>query len=839
MTQFSKLNDNFTPHNYDISLTLERERRSFFGTTTISGTFNGGDYLALHSKDLEITSATIDGKAADFGISDHDELHLKNDLLLPGDHIITLQFTGAITDSMHGLYPCYFEVDGKKQELLATQFESHHAREVFPCIDEPSAKATFDLTLTTEDNVTVLGNMPIEWQRTEQEGLVTKFETTPKMSSYLLAWVVGDLQKSTATTKDGVEVNVWSTKAHPADSLSFALDTSVRTIEFYNEYFGIDYPLPKCDHVALPDFSSGAMENWGLITYRETALLADHNTSIGARRYIATVIAHELSHQWFGNLVTMQWWDDLWLNESFATLMEYIAVDALYPKWNIWHDFASNESVMALRRDALDGVQSVHVPVTHPDEISTLFDGAIVYAKGARLLRMLQHYIGHDNFKKGLKNYFKKHAYRNTAGKDLWEELSTTSNEDIASLMTSWIAQPGFPVVSVIPRGEAAILEQQQFFIGPHEDQDRIWPIPLNATDKNLPRLFDQKTITVDTPAVFQLNKGDTAHFITRYQPDQLLRIISQITEGVADEITRLQILHEQTLLAKAGLISAAELLPLIAAYKNESNESVWSMIALAIAELRRIIEGDEASERRLRSFVADMATLQFERLGWDKKPNEPENDTTLRAIIIGLLLYSEDEQIVAEAHKRFNEQTLEKQDPELRTSLIANEIKFFDEDSAVFSKLLQRYAKEVNGDIHGDIASGLTSTKKPADISVALDAMQDAKTVRPQDVFRWFAYLIRNKYARATVWQWMQDNWQWIDRQFSGDKSLDYFPRYAANALRTKHELEEYRAFFAPHKKNQSLNRVITIGEGEIEGRIEQIERDAELIAKALENIE
>ncbi|NLA42809.1 M1 family metallopeptidase [Candidatus Saccharibacteria bacterium] len=840
MTTFSKLTESFTPKHYDLSLTLNREERFFNGTVVITGEFKGKDYLPLHSKQLEITSATINGEPADVATSDHDELHLNNDNLKPGDQIITLQFNGKITDAMHGLYPCYFEVDGKKQELLATQFESHHAREVFPCIDEPAAKATFDLTLTTEEGVTVLGNMPIEWQRAEPEGLVTKFETSPKMSSYLLAWVVGDLQKVTQKTKDGVEVNVWSTKAHPLSSLEFALDTGVRTIEFYNEYFDVDYPLPKCDHVALPDFSSGAMENWGLITYRETALLATKNTSISARRYIATVITHELSHQWFGNLVTMQWWDNLWLNESFATMMEYIAVDALYPEWNIWRDFASNESVMALRRDSLDGVQSVEVPVNHPDEISTLFDGAIVYAKGARLLRMLQHYIGHDDFRRGLKEYFKKYAYQNTVGENLWEELSKSSGKAIGPLMNSWISQPGLPVVTITQQkdGKSSLLEQEQFFIGPNKPAGRTWPIPLNSTDPNLPDLMESASVLVNTKKHFRLNDGDSAHFITRYQPDHLQTIIEEIASGKASEITRLQILHEQMLLAKSGHISAADLIPLLEAYQQESNETVWSMISLSITELKRIIEGDDKSEQKLRRLAAKLASKQFERLGWDRKEDESENDTALRAIVIGLMLYSEDQDVTNEAHRRFNQKPLENQDPELRAGLIANEIKLFDESGETLKSLLDRYSKETDGDIQSDIASGLTSSRDKDNIKLLLLSQKDAKIIRPQDVFRWFAYLMRNRYARSITWQWMQDEWSWISSQFSGDKSLDYFPRYSANALRTSQELSEYKKFFAKHKENQSLKRAINIGEGEIAGRIEQITRDAPQIANTLDKL-
>lgn len=835
MTQFTRLTTIFSPQHYDLSLTLNRIERAFHGTVTISGQLHSSDYLSLHAKDLTITNVLFDGKDASVTSHDNDEIRVTQADLTPGEHIVTLQFSGNITDAMHGLYPCYFEVDGEKKELLATQFESHHAREVFPCVDEPAAKATFDLTLTTEENITVLGNMPVEWQRSEPEGLVTKFQTSPRMSSYLLAWVAGELHKKTATTKDGVKVNVWATLAHSEENLDFALETATKTIDFYNDYFATPYPLPKCDHVALPDFSSGAMENWGLITYRETALLAGKNTSIPARRYIATVIAHELSHQWFGNLVTMQWWDDLWLNESFATMMEYVAVDALYPTWNIWRDFSSNEALMALRRDALEGVQPVQLEVNHPDEISTIFDGAIVYAKGARLMRMLQTYIGDEAFSQGLKNYFKKYAYANTVGENLWQELAQTSGKDISQLMHAWISQPGFPVVNVARRGDNALLEQEQFFIGPHTPSHTLWPIPLGGTSEALPDLMTSKELEVQTPATFRLNDANSAHFITRYQPDQLAHIIAQITSGEVDEITKFQILNEQTLLAKAGATKAAELLPLLSAYKDETSEPVWDSISLTVAELRRLIEGDDEAEERMRLFVRTLAQKQFDRLGWDRIENEREDDTTLRATIIGLMLYSEAPDVVQQAHERFTNTPLHELDPELRASLIANEVRQYDTDGALVKTLLKHYARETDGDIQQDITVGITSARRSESIQALLEVQKNSAVVRPQDVFRWFAYLIRSKYARAQAWTWMQSEWEWIEAQFSGDKSLDYFPRYAANALRTRGELDAYHTFFAPLKDNPSLRRAIIIGEGEIAGKIEQIERDGPLVATAL----
>jgi aminopeptidase N len=838
MKTVSRLIQQFIPDHYQLSLTLDRPGRTFSGVVTVHGaSVANAKAIALHSKDLHIDSITFDGKAAAFISGENDELTITHPDISEGKHIVVIAFNGTITDAMHGLYPCYYDHDGVKKELLATQFESHHAREVFPCIDEPEAKATFDVTLTTEQDIIVLGNMPVKKQDIQNEQLVTTFDTTPRMSTYLLAWVTGELHKKTATTKSGVEVNIWATPAQPADSLDFALDIATRTIDFFDEYFDTKYPLPKSDHVALPDFSSGAMENWGLITYREIALLADPaTTSIDSRHYIAEVIAHELSHQWFGNLVTMEWWNNLWLNESFATLMAYIAVDHLHPEWKTWLEFSTAESIMALRRDAIDGVQSVQVDVNHPDEISTLFDGAIVYAKGARLLRMLQQYIGHDTFQVGLKSYFAKHAYKNTISEDLWQELSAASSKDIAAFMNTWITQSGYPVVSATQTGNIVTLTQRQFFVGPHSPSDKLWPIPLNSSCSEMPEIFATEEVSIarthTTPLRF--NVGDTAHFITHYDATLLQRLIDEIQNGTLSPLDRLQLLNEQTLLARGGIMTSAELLPLLNAYANEETESVWDIISMTIGELKKFVEDDEVSEKQLRAFSAQLAKNQYKRLGWTAKENEPESDTKMRPTIIGLMVYGEDADAINIAIETYRSTPTEKLNPELRGLIISATVRHGGDDS-IIDDLLALYKSTSSADLQQDIACGITSTKDSERIGANLNLIKDETTVRPQDAARWFIWTIRGREGRPLAWQWLQDNWSWVVKTFSGDKSYDDFPRYSASSLVTRQQLEEYRAFFGPMKDIAALSRVITMGISEIEGRVELIERDARAVHDAL----
>lgn len=807
-----------------------RSERKFTGTVAVEGAVpSDGDSIKLHSKDLVIESVTFDGKAAKWQAGEHDELIIKHPDITPGRHVVTITYSGKITDSMHGLYPCYFNVEGEDRELLATQFESHHAREVLPCIDEPEAKATFDLTLATETGVTVLGNMPIVTQREENDQLITKFDTSPRMSTYLLAFVVGELHCKTATTKSGIEVNVWATAAQRPESLDFALDHTIKTIDFFEEYFDTPYPLPKSDQVALPDFSSGAMENWGLVTYREVALLADPaTTTIAGKQRIAEVISHELSHQWFGNLVTMKWWNNLWLNESFATLMAYVAVDAIWPEWEVWLEFAAFESVIALRRDAIDGVQSVQTDVNHPDEISSLFDGAIVYAKGARLLRMLQVYIGDEAFRAGLKSYFEEFAYRNTEADDLWRHLANSSGKDISDMMNAWISQSGYPVVHVTPEG----LSQEQFFIGPHQPSQKLWPIPLGPeSQEDMPSLLDTIKLSFPISDQERLNTDGSAHFITHYTPQHLKNLLDSLTN--IDAIGRMQLIHEQTLLARGGIISSDQLIDTLLAYQDETNHNVWDMIAMTFGELKKFVHEDEAAENKLRELAGEIAHKEYERLGWQFSSQDSESDVKLRSTILGLMVYSERADVLQEVDQIYTA-GIESIHPEIR-SLVTGSVVKRSEGSSLVAELLDLLRTTPSADLREDLSDALTGVKQPEQINLLLDQFTKRGTIKPQDLFRWFAYMMRNRYARQATWQWMVDNWDWIIDNFGGDKSYDDFPRYSAAGLLSRDELDRYRDFFTPLLKIPALTRTIELGIREVEGRLELIERDGAAVRNRL----
>ena len=834
MTKVPRLLDTFTPNHYNLTLDLTRaEEKEFSGTVIISGD-SISESISLHSKGLTIQSATIDNQPADVSFGKFDELRLSQPNLENGNHIVCINFSGTITDAMHGLYPCYFTHDGVKKQLFATQFESHHAREVFPCVDEPAAKAEYDLTLITRSGITVLGNMPVKSEEENGDSLTTMFEKTPRMSSYLLAFVIGELHKKSARTKSGVEVNVWATPAQNENTLDFALDIAARSIDFYDEYFGVKYPLPKSDHVALPDFSSGAMENWGLITYRESCLLADPElTPESSRRFIATVIAHELSHQWFGNLVTMQWWNDLWLNESFANMMEYVAIDALQPDWHMWEDFATNEVTAALRRDSLDGVQSVQADVNHPDEISTLFDPAIVYAKGGRLLVMVRKLIGEEAFRAGLKSYFEKFAYKNTVGNNLWQELESASGQPIVNLMNTWISQPGLPVVSVSNSHDTAILSQERFFIGEHQPSDALWPIPLFANQPLDVKILNQKETTVSIEKPLQLNCGLSAHFITKYDESTREYLLKNITE--LPTLDKICILQDATILARAGFENSASLLPLALSLKTETNEKVFGMAAGALTELRKFVDDNDAARDSLKKISGEFARATFEELDWDEKDGESDDDRERRTTALSLMMYSEDKEVLNEAKTRFDNNKLEYLPTEIRALIISANVRHF-ETPEMTENLFAAYKNTPSNDLQNDIAIGLTSTKNPKTAEKILANIKDSNIIRPQDASRWFVYLIRTRESRQIAWNWLKENWAWVEDTFGDDKSYDDFIRYTATSLLTTDELDDFRQFFEPMMDIPALTRTIKLGITEISARAELIERDKADVLSALQ---
>lgn len=835
-----RLIETFIPENYKIFLDIDRKSKTFKGQVAIKGEALS-DVIYFHTKDLNIKSVKAFSVETNF-INDYDNEEIVVPVGAKGPVTVSFEYEAKLTDNMMGIYPSYYEVNGEKKMLIGTQFESHFARQAFPSIDEPEAKATFDLSVKFDEEPgdIIVSNMP---ELLNIEGIHV-FERTVRMSSYLLAFVFGDMQYKKGKTKSGVEVGAFSTKAHSAAALDFPLDIAIRSIEFYEDYYKTPYPLPHSWHIALPDFSAGAMENWGCITYREVCMLVDpENATVQSKQYVATVIAHELAHQWFGDLVTMQWWDDLWLNESFANNMEYVAIDALQPEWNVWESFSISEASMALNRDATDGVQSVHVDVNHPDEIGTLFDPAIVYAKGSRLMVMLRKWLGDEDFAAGLHLYFESHKYGNTVGDDLWNALSTTSGKDVAGFMHSWINQPGYPVVTAEVVDDTLVLTQKQFFVGDGVDEGRLWNVPLNTNWTGLPDLLSTEKVEIagftalkakNSGKALLLNDANMAHYIIDYKGELLEDLLADLS--TLENVTKFQIIQDRKLLAKAGVISYADVVNILPAFANEESYIVNTGLSQLISELELFVDEETDTEKSFKTLVGKLFAKNYARLGWAKVDGESAGDETLRGIVLAKTLFAENEEAVAKASEIFaaHENNLATIPADVRPIVLNNEIKTSNAPTRVH-EFMDFYVKTSLQELKRELANAVSNIKDEATVAELLENFKDADIVKPQDIaFSWF-YLLNKDFAQDTAWKWAKENWEFITAKLGGDMSFDKFVIYPGNVFKTPAKLAEYKAFFEPKLENPALKRSIEMAIKQIEARVTLIEQQKSSVESAI----
>ena len=836
--------ESFIPENYNLFLDINRSEKTFTGNVAITGEALD-NHISLHQKDLTISSVLLDNESLNFQMDDANEaFHIE----LPETGVLTLviEFSGRIADNMTGIYPSYYTYNGEKKEIISTQFESHFAREAFPSVDEPEAKATFDFSLKfdAEEGDIALSNMPEINSHLREETGVWTFETTPRMSTYLLAFGFGALQGKTAKTQNGTEVGVFATVAQAENSVDFALDIAVRVIDFYEDYFQVKYPIPLSYHLALPDFSAGAMENWGLVTYREVYLLVDENSSAASRQQVALVVAHELAHQWFGNLVTMKWWDDLWLNESFANMMEYVSVDAIEPSWNIFEDFQTTGVPHALQRDATDGVQSVHMEVNHPDEINTLFDSAIVYAKGSRLMHMLRRWLGDEAFAKGLKAYFEKHQYNNTIGRDLWNALSDASGKDVSSFMDTWLEQPGYPVVSAEVVDDTLILSQKQFFIGEHEDKGRLWEIPLNTNWKGLPDTLSEERIEIpnysqlaaENKGALRLNTANTAHYITDYQGQLLDQLLEEFAN--LDTVSKLQILQERRLLAESGRISYASLVALLDLVEKEESFLIAQAKSQILAGLKRFIDEDTEAEVHYNALVRRQFQNDFERLGFDAKDGESDEDEMVRQTALSYLIQADYQPAVLAAVSVFqaHKENIESIPASVRGLVLINQMK--QENSlTLVEDYVNAYVATNDSNFRRQLTQAVSYLKNQEGLDYVLGQLKDKHVVKPQDLYLWYMNFLNKSFAQESVWNWAKDNWDWIKAALGGDMSFDSFVNIPAGIFKTQERLDQYIAFFEPQTSDKALERNILMGIKTIAARVNLIKKEKAAVESALKD--
>ena len=832
MTANKRLLETFQPEHYDLYLDIDRGKKTISGRTTITG-YASQSQIAVNQKYLHVNSVQVAGQDVPFTTDDQAEAI---DITLPqaGAVTLTIDYTAPLTDTMMGIYPSYYEVNGEKKQLIGTQFETTAARQAFPSVDEPAAKATFSLAIKYDEHPgeTIIANMPED----HVENGVHYFQETVRMSTYLVAFAFGEMQSKLTETKSGVKVGVFATKAHQPKELDFALDIAKRAIEFYEDFYQTPYPLPHSWQLALPDFSAGAMENWGLVTYREAYLLLDpDNTSLDMKQLVATVITHELAHQWFGDLVTMNWWDDLWLNESFANMMEYVSVDAIHPDWHIWELFQTTEAPMALQRDATDGVQPVHVAVNNPAEIDSIFDSAIVYAKGSRMLVMVRALLGDDALRKGLKNYFAAHKYHNAKGSDLWQALGEASDLDIGKIMNSWLEQPGYPVVTAAADDQGQlVLSQKQFFIGDGVDQGRTWQIPLNSNYDAAPQIMTDKQVVLGNyqelrdknGQPFRLNVGNNSHFIVKYD-DTLLKDILDSADQL-DPISQRQLLQDLRLLAEGQQVSYADLVPLLKRFANSPSAIVNAELYHIANNLKMFVQPGSPEEQELRAFFDQLSKQAVARLGWLPKDGENNDDQLTRPYVLNASLYARNADSMAEAHRIFSDyqDRLEQLSADVRELVLKNEVQNYGNDE-LFEKLIKAYQDTADASFKQDIRGALPNTTDPTTIKKIIALYENASVIKPQDLRAWYRGVLANDAGQQAAWDWLRTDWQWLNDTVGGDMEFATFITVTAGVFHTPERLTEFKDFFEPKINTPGLTREIKMDIKIIESKVALIDSE------------
>lgn len=839
MTEVKRFYETFHPEHYDIYLDISREKKIFHGKTVVIGEAQE-ELVKLNQKYLKINSVRVDQKKADFNYNDKDEV-INIEAGKVGKMKIEVDFEGKLTDTMMGIYPSYYEVDGEKKQLIGTQFETTFARQAFPCVDEPEAKATFALAIKFDEKPgeSIISNQPEE----KFKDGVHYFKPTLRMSSYLVAFVFGDMQRKLTKTKSGVEIGVFATRAHQAKELDFALDIAKRSIEFFEDFYETPYPLEHSYQVALPDFSAGAMENWGCVTYREAYLLLDpDNTSLEMKQLVATVIAHELAHQWFGDLVTMKWWDNLWLNESFANMMEYVAIDALEPNWKIWEMFQTSEVPAALQRDATDGVQSVHVMVNDPAEIDALFDSAIVYAKGSRMLVMVRALLGDEALRKGLKNYFAAHKYGNATGDDLWKALGEASGLDIGAIMHSWLEQPGYPVVNAKVEDGKLVLTQKQFFIGEGKEVGRKWQIPLNSNYAAVPKIMkdgklvvgDYAGLIADNGVPFRLNVGNNSDFIVKYDKTLLDDILNHIDE--LDAVDKLQLLQDFRLLAEGGHMSYADIVPLLPKFADSTSPIVNNALYRIMTTLRNFVTPDSKEEKDLKKLYNLLSEKQVKRLGLLPKAGESNDDNLTRPYVVAASLYAGNDETINGLHTIYSENSdnLEGISADIRSAVLVNEVKNFG-NMTLFDKLLKKYQETSDASLKQDLCAGITSTKMPEIIDAIVDDFENSEIIKPQDLRAWYRNVLANPFGQEQAWNWIRLEWPWLEATVGGDMEFATFITVTANIFHTEERLNQFQDFFEPKINTPGLTREIKMDTKVIETKVNLVKKEQSAVNAAI----
>jgi puromycin-sensitive aminopeptidase len=811
------------PERYDIRLTPDLMLWTFAGDVKITiRVLEAVRKIVLNAAELMIRSVSLqrpDGTLTHGSaqMDDENEQAILSfaDALDPGQYSLQIEFSGVLNDKLHGFYRSVYKgVDGQDKRLASTQFESTDARRAFPCWDEPAFKAIYRVTLVVDEKLTAISNARVVREsaiaRTGKKEVV--FADTMKMSTYLVAFVVGEFEATTPVTADGVPLRVLAMpgKKQLGD---FALAIGKASLEHFSQYYGIAYPGDKLDLIAIPDFASGAMENLGAITFRETALLVDPEKATRTElERVADVVSHENAHMWFGDLVTMRWWNGLWLNEAFATFMEMLAVDTWKPEWRRWDSFAVSRAA-AMQVDGLKSTRPIEFPVEKPEEAAGMFD-VLTYEKGASVLRMLEQYLGAEKFRDGIRLYLTQHAYGNAETTDLWDALEESTKAPVRALMDSWIFQPGYPMISVEKSARSIRISQQIFrYLQDGSDNERRWHVPIflragtkaGSVNQTLLLTEAEHKIEFDQPVDWVVVNAGAHGFYRVGYSQELLAALRGVMMTQLTPVERFELVNDAWAATLAGLVSLPDYLELIDQLAAETDVNVWTTIIASFHQLHRIL--DDAQCERLADRLELLFAPAVARLGWTARPGESELESQLRGDLIGALgILADDEATQDHARVLFSdyEKNSESVDRNVIPALVA--ILSHIGGTVEFDKFLVRFENARTPQEETRYLFALANFTDPGLIDRALDLTING-AVRTQNSPYLMRGILLNKAARDRAWSFLKSHWNEMNRQYP-DNAIPRMSEGIIGLVTPKLE-KDVKDFFAVHPVKQGSKQI------------------------------
>ncbi|XP_069993736.1 aminopeptidase N isoform X1 [Penaeus vannamei] len=808
--------------------------------------------VTLHIADIVTKNETIRLAPSDqvqgpgIGINKHSYdnerqfyvAELGEELEVGKKYVLSMDFEGYLNDQLHGFYRSTYKAeDGSDRLIASTQFQPTDARRAFPCFDEPGMKATFEVYLGREEGMSSISNMP-KFESIPIEGqpgwVWDHFNTSVPMSTYLVAFVISDFSHMNSTANDHVLFRVWARKA-AIEQANYALTTGPDILTFFEGYFNVPFPLPKQDMIAIPDFSAGAMENWGLITYRETAMLYDPAVSAASNKQrVVVVVAHELAHQWFGNLVTPEWWTDLWLNEGFASFMEYLGVDHSEPSWKMMEQFVPDDLHDVFAIDCLESSHPISIPVGHPDEINEIFD-RISYAKGASIIRMMNHFLTEATFRKGLSNYLTDLKYQNAEQDDLWQYLTTAAYEDntlptdisVKKIMDTWTLQMGYPVIKVTRSsdGTSATVTQERFLLvkNPNstDSHDYKWWVPLSYTTETSPdfettkpqrwMMDTEQQLTISSlPAKDKwviFNVQETGYYRVNYDAENWNLIIQQLKDQHESihVINRAQIIDDVLNLARAGQVSYDTALSVNAYLGKEVEYVPWDTALNNLGYLENMFTRS-SGYGDLKSYLLDILIPLYNSVGFEDNLNDPHLDQYKRVKALSWACNLGYQDCVDNSQSLFNTWVLNPTNtslisPNLKSTVYCTGVAEGGEEEWNFA--WEQYINSNVATEKAKLLSAMGCTKEVWILSRYLDmAFTEGSGIRKQDASQVFAAVARNDVGRYLAWNYLRDQWQKIaDYYGSGFFAIARIIKAATRAFNTKLELAELELFKQQHE--------------------------------------